>query len=410
MQALVGFLIILRHVTACSAEAGDVCLLQLRNGESPSVGQSEQNLPVADRVPGTGNGALAVPELTLTSAAGKLRSEDALGKTEVDHEVTRAEDEAPPHAPAWEDYPSGLADILETLVVTRWNGDAKPRHSSGLSSPVPALYKKFDCVRHDALQKVSHSCRTLLVENKIEIMKDCADDIEDGKLDVTSGDFVVFLGTDHYLSDPGYLKLAKRIGKHFQKTYYEAYDVMDEDIDVLPIGLSEYYLRFQDWNTLSKLAQNLPPKKSHHASAKAGMVLGAFGAFFNVENPSRESAGELCKAHASETWLTCETIPKDKWWSTLRRFRFILNPSGGGVQSSKFYEALLTLTIPICTKEPAFEKLHAKGWPMVLVDDFAEVEHLNLSKIYQELRPRLESIRQYLHVDAYWDYLNTGNL
>merc|ERR1719321_2193890 len=96
------------------------------------------------------------------------------------------------------------------------------------------------------------------------------------------------------------------------------------------------------------------------------MVLGAFGAFYDVHNPSRESAIALCESAKAASWLNCKEVQKEEWWSTLRSFRFMINPTGNGAQSSKFYEALLARTVPICTKEPAFLKLHEKGWPMVL--------------------------------------------
>jgi hypothetical protein len=404
------FATLAQHVAGkeCSAEFGGVCLLQLRNGENrPGEVEPVQHSKADQRV----DDEVGLPDLDpLFTATDNLA---VLGEVESEQQVSRGKDEmvVPPVAPTWEKYPSALVDILDKMVVTRWNGDRKPAQSKGLSSPVPGLYKKFDCVRHGMFKKTSQTCRTLLVENTRLIIAKCLREIEIGTLNVTSGVFVAFMGTDHFLSDPGYLALVKKIGKNFQKTYYESYDVMDDDVDVLPIGLSEYYLRFQDWNVLSNLAQNLSPQESRGVFLKKeGMVLGAFGAFFSVQNPSRKSAQELCESHGQETWLTCEQVSKDEWWSTLRSFRFLLNPAGGGLQSTKFYEALLARTVPICTKAPAFEKLHEKGWPMVLVDDYSEVEHLNLSEIYEELKPRLESIQQHLHLDAYWNYLETGHL
>jgi hypothetical protein len=405
MKYQLGFLIIVRHVACetCSVDEEDVCLLQLRNGNN-MVGEVESEYHFeANR-----HGDLS------STAIDKLRREKTVGTVEIEDQVMSGEDETekrPPQAPTWDEYPSTLVGLLDTMVVTRWYGDSKGRQSSGLSSPVPGLYKKFDCVMHESFHKTSRQCRTLLVENKMAMMNKCSHQINMGTLHVTSGAFVAFLGTDHFLSDPGYLKVVKRIGKHFQKTYYESYNVMDDDVDVLPIGLSEYYLRFQDWNVMSTLAKNLSPSSTPADIPKDDMVLGAFGAFYSsIENPSRKSAGELCESHGQESWLTCEEVPKDEWWSTLLRFRFMLNPTGNGEQSSKFYEALLTRTVPICTKGPSFLKLHEKGWPMVLVDSFDEVKDLNLLKIYEELRPRLESIQKHLHLDAYWNYLLTGHL
>jgi hypothetical protein len=313
-------------------------------------------------------------------------------------------DEHPP-PPSWDVYPSSLADILESMVVTRWHGTRLKWQSGGIGAPVPGLYKKFDCVRHRAYEKTSRQCRTLLVETNSETMSKSLEEIKASALNVDNGVFVAFLGTDYFLSEC--LEIVKKIGSHFKKTYYESYDVYDDDVDVLPIGLSEYYLRFQDWNVLSYLAQANSRQVSSEVLPKEGMVLGAFGAFFSLLSPSRRSARKLCSSHAAEkAWLRCEEVPKEEWWNTLSSFAFILDPAGNGIQSSKFYEALLARAVPICTKEPAHLKLYENGWPMVLVDDFSEVADLDLMQIYEKLTPQLESIQPYLRVDGYWDYLN----
>jgi hypothetical protein len=413
MKFHVGFLIIASQVECkeCSADDDVVCLLHLRNGKNASEELESGHRLEADKSEDGGDGLPgADPPFTESE---KLRSEKALGEVALEHQVTRGEDADPyfaPHGPKWDEYPSALVDILDTMVVTRWNADKKQFQSRGLSSPIPGLYRQFDCVRHESFVKTSYPCRTLLVENKRNFMMRCSDEIANGTLDVTSGVFVAFLGTDHFLSDRGFLPMVKSIGAHFQRTYYESYDLMDDAVDVLPIGISEYYLRFQDWDVMSDLAQNFSPQKTSGAFPKQNMVLGAFGAFYAVKNPSRKSAVEFCKSHKDETWLTCEEVQKDEWWKTLRSFRFMLNPTGNGAQSSKFYEALLARTIPICTKEPAFLKLHEKGWPMVLVDTYSEVANLDLSDIYEQLAPRLETIQPYLHMDAYWNYLQKGHL
>jgi hypothetical protein len=392
MKSNVVSLILARQVVckACSTDGGSVCLLQLRNEKTPPDELAAEHHWNADA----------------KSAVGEIAWED---------QVMRSEDAPfgqPPTAPLWKEYPQKLVDLLDTLVVTRWNAAKKEVQSRGLSSPVPGLYKKFDCIRHESVRKTSKRCRTLLVENNRNIMKKCMDEIADGTLDVTSGVFVAFLGTDHFLSDRGLLTLVKQIGEPFERIYYESYDVMDDKVDVLPIGLSEYYLRFQDWDVISDLAQpsSVPETSSTFVLPKEGMVLGAFGVFYEVKNPSRHSAAELCETAKDESWLTCQEVKKKHWWSTLRSFRFMLNPTGNGAQSSKFYEALLARTVPICTKDPAFVKLHEKGWPIVLVDSYSDVEHMNLSEIYEQLAPRLEKIQPYLHLDAYWRYLHTGIL
>jgi hypothetical protein len=407
MKYNVGFLILVHHVAGkTSATEGEgKCLLQLGKGKNPS-GELEfiqHYKPYKERdkdgLPGQD------PELT---SAEKLNSNHAIGEGGLEHkgEGNRVgEDE--PHAPNWEMYPTSLAGILDEMVVTRWHGLYKDTQSAGLSSPVPGLIAKFDCVRHHAFEKTSPVCQTLLISPKWELLNRAKSEIEDGTLNVDNGAFVAFFGRDALLS--GFLGIVKDIGSHFQKTYFEGYDVLDDAVDVLPVGLSEYYLRFQDWDVLSSLTRN---QDTVTVPAKHGQVLAAFGTFwpeFNT-NPSRSSAGSLCEAHGQEGWLHCGEIPAAAWWSSISSYSFVLDPAGGGVQSTKFYEALLARAVPICTNQAAFAKLHEKGWPMVVVDSYTDVADMNLTRIYEELKPQLESIQPYLHLDGYWNYLLTAHL
>jgi hypothetical protein len=126
MKFQVGLLILIWHVVGklCSAEVGGVCLLQLRNEKYPSELKSEHRL-TGDQ-DGPGKDVSTGLSLPLTSN-DKIRSENTAGEVELQHHVRRSVDEivTPPQAPAWDEYPEALVDILETMVVTRWNGDRK---------------------------------------------------------------------------------------------------------------------------------------------------------------------------------------------------------------------------------------------------------------------------------------------
>jgi hypothetical protein len=407
----VGFFILVQHVaavTAALAAAEGACLLQLGKERSPSVELQRDGR--ADR---GGPGRASPPAIRLTVEAAlsedgeesSVASEQAVGE-QVEASLVR-EDE--PRAPDWDQYPASLHEILDELVVTRWHGLFKETQSAGLAAPVPGLLEKFDCVIHHAFEKISPTCQTLLISPKWELMEKAKNQINSGNLNVDNGAMVAFFGVDQMLSTCQCLDLVKNIGSHFQRTYVEGYDVMDDDIDVLPIGLSEYYLRFQDWDVLSSITQK---QDTITLPAKYGLVLAAFGTFwpeFNT-NPSRSSAGSLCESHGQEEWLICGEIPTATWWRSLQSYKFLLDPAGGGVQSTKFYEALLARAVPICTNEAAFAKLHEKGWPILVVSSYADLANMDLTKIYEELKPRLDAIQPYLHLNGYWKYLLTGEL
>ena len=84
---------------------------------------------------------------------------------------------------------------------------------------------------------------------------------------------------------------------------------------------------------------------------------------------ARIEVRRFCDAHENATWLHCLTVARNDWWHTLRQARFMLYPPGHGMQSPKWFEALLVGTIPICLPSPAFVQLAASGWPMVIVQE-----------------------------------------
>lgn len=341
----------------------------------------------------------------LRSERGKFLRLEEKGLQTLEMPKSNSEDQDghpdQPAEPLWIAYPSDLSRILETMVVTRYWGNAKWPLSTAV--PVPALYEKFDCVRHVAFDKTSFPCKTLLCQADPSQIARCTSAIRDGTLNVAFGDFVAFFGEDLHLSEVA--SEVKDIGSHFRKTYFEGYDTLQDGIDVLPIGLQEYYLRFQDFHTMLALAQQ--SDTSLKGDAK---VLGAHGKFWTIENPSRDSAAALCSAHENEEWLSCDEVPTQAWWATLSKFSFLLNPTGNGIQSPKFAEALLMGVVPICTREPAFVKLEQSGWPLLLVDSFNDVASMDLTQKYEEFRPRLASIRKTLFLDGYWSYLQTGHV
>ena len=63
------------------------------------------------------------------------------------------------------------------------------------------------------------------------------------------------------------------------------------------------------------------------------------------------------------------------------------------MQSPKFLEAVLLMTIPITMRYEAFNDLQVYGMPIVLVDSWAEVTPQNLDKWWVELSPRLAAAR-----------------
>ena len=123
-----------------------------------------------------------------------------------------------------------------------------------LRPPVPRLYELFDCVVHPSFSKASTRCNTLFCHSGEGEVQKCS------KIAATmerKGAFVAFFGQDTHLS------VVKddvmNISRAFSRSYFSGVDIDLLGIDVMPIGLTEFYLRDQDyWNVLPLLHSPKP--------------------------------------------------------------------------------------------------------------------------------------------------------
>merc|ERR1712222_148095 len=59
-------------------------------------------------------------------------------------------------------------------------------------------------------------------------------------------------------------------------------------------------------------------------------------------------------------------IGPDEYFSELANYRFLVAPKGQAIQSCKFAEAVLMMTIPITKRYKCFQDLQDYGFPIVL--------------------------------------------
>ena len=212
-----------------------------------------------------------------------------------------------------------------------------------LRPPVPKLYELFDCVVHPSFSKASTRCNTLFCHSGEGEVQKCS------KIAATmerKGAFVAFFGQDTHLS--AVKDDVLNISRAFSRSYFSGVDIDLLGIDVMPIGLTEFYLRDQDyWNVLPLL---------HSPKPSSQRILAVANVHWNVTNTDRLSIKTLCASRYMPPEIDC-TVSREGWWSRLHASTHILNPLGNGVQSSKFFEALLMRTIPICTRHLVFQKL-----------------------------------------------------
>ena len=348
-------------------------------------------------------------------------------------------------------------DGQQTLPVTRYWGRSKyPLNVSGqaMAPPVPELYRRFDWLFHDVASwthtLLGSACRssseplldpavacsagvqitdprTVWVQPSpakgLAHFEAAATALKRMRVPRDGCRILVVAGEDTRLSarlnGTMVLDLVRRLQPWFRRVYYEGLDVpahIAPGVQPMPIGLTEMYYRAEGGEAAVLRAAAEPEP------TKTAEVLAAFGEFWpwlRDSISSRREADTFCERHRGEPWLRCDLVSPGEWWPTLSTFRFLLCPTGRGVQSPKWLEALLAGALPILqsapltSPEPAFLGLRAAGWPMVVVDSWdAVASESNRDAWWRELSPKLRALRASgaLSVDGYMRYLRTGSL
>eukprot|EP00928_Gymnodinium_smaydae_P091834 TRINITY_DN7558_c1_g1_i1.p1 TRINITY_DN7558_c1_g1~~TRINITY_DN7558_c1_g1_i1.p1 ORF type:complete len:213 (+),score=31.79 TRINITY_DN7558_c1_g1_i1:450-1088(+) len=198
-----------------------------------------------------------------------------------------------------------------------------------------------------------------------------------------------------------------------------------EGIQTMPLGLALPYLSHG-------VAVNATAAvRAADLKSKSRTALAAWNMYYKLSTPSRaEAARFVASAAARRAGVENKIIPHRGWWSELASYKFLLVPMGSRIQCFKMIEALMVLTIPIVQRGwyrwenytdgnsflffargkrfsngrfGAHDDLRKMGFPVVVVDEWAEVTKKNMSRWWRELSPRLLSFRERcLTVDSYW--------
>jgi len=111
--------------------------------------------------------------------------------------------------------------------------------------------------------------------------------------------------------------------------------------------------------------------------------------------PDRAAARAWLRGVGSAAWVHASEVAPDSYLDVLAAHRFMLSPSGLGVQSPKTYEALLTGTIPIChASNVAYRRLRDDGWPFVVVSNWSDVNSSSMRAWWRYHSRKLDSVRK----------------
>ena len=167
----------------------------------------------------------------------------------------------------------------------------------------------------------------------------------------------------------------------FDFVFHEANDVKRQSIFTYPKGLDVYYILGREQEFYNAMV-------SATLQSKQG-VLAAWGAIFGGVKIHGEESIELHEFVGSVDYIEEREIQKTQYFQELAKYRFLVAPRGNGIQSPKFIEAVLMMTIPITSNYSCWVDLKSAGFPIVVVDHWNEITPENLERWWEELSPQM---------------------
>ena len=206
---------------------------------------------------------------------------------------------------------------------------------------------------------------------------------------------LVIGGGDRKLSTQSRRHLATVVAQ-FEAVFYEGYDESVPGIGVMPKGLRERYIRGHEDAVRSAISYDGPREIN---------VVAAWGKWYPYLDDLIEDRKQArAFAHSSSVVEELALEPAD-YWKKLSKSSFMMVPEGAGVQTPKMAEAILAGCIPICRPNPAFSELAKRGVPIVMVDDWRDIESLDLFQTRRSLAPAIEEFREiYSSLDRFWGF------
>lgn len=111
--------------------------------------------------------------------------------------------------------------------------------------------------------------------------------------------------------------------------------------------------------------------------------------------------GNLRSMFKDKPWATCAPkLDYESYLSGIKDHKFVLCPSGNGIESARNWETLYMRRIPVFKRHPYLEEMF-KDFPCLFVDDFSEVTEELLLENRHLLTEAMTMDREKLSLD-YW--------
>ncbi len=185
------------------------------------------------------------------------------------------------------------------------------------------------------------------------------------KINFSSKPNVVFAGEDTLLST--FISRILKVADQFSNIFYEAKDIESDVVKSFSMGFTSFYLRDSIYDNIYKAIEY------SDTVSKSSLVLAAWGQRWKHLDNKIDERASLDKFLANHDLLKREFVPFDQYWQQLAKYKFLLAPRGNGIQAPKLAEAWMVKTLPIAIGNPCLVDLIKLGYPLILIDEWADV-------------------------------------
>jgi len=191
-------------------------------------------------------------------------------------------------------------------------------------------------------------------------------DLEDGEKRV-----LIAMGEDTKSSKLS-INQKNKILRKFSTVFWEANN--DSSFLTLPMGFNACYVSLHGLDKTE-----IAIKKAVDKQKSKLLVIPAWNKFSTeLENPnrrvsSRTRLGKFVSETKNEEWYDFVSICPNDYYKTISDYKFMICPTGNGIQAPKIFESILVRTIPIVEDELCFHQLKEMGIPLLIVKNWSDL-------------------------------------
>ena len=242
----------------------------------------------------------------------------------------------------------------------------KPKRQAFFGCQKPPVFDEFDLVIWwpDSLR--ASRLRTRSPQNILCLAHPKSFQILNKLRGIAKNATIIIAGEDTLLSV--FLRIVHPDIVEQNTIYFEAKDVCHSTIKSFSMGFISYYLKRIGNDDLTVLI-----KQVADADWKKHGVLAAWGGIWSHLDNTLDDRRAAVEMVEKSNWLKREVLNANEYWQRLAEVKYLIAPAGQGIQAPKLAEAWLMRTVPIVTRNPCFEDLQKKGYPLCIVEDWGSL-------------------------------------